>query len=270
LKSDQVDNSNTSFILANESAGMGKIIPGIRGKIPKEMIISYLAFIVIWEIASLFSPSYIIPGWEKIMAALFKLNPKDVLITSIRVLVAMVISFGIGLLLASWMYANKTAEKYLLPIVKLLTAIPVISWILFAVLWFASVEMRISFILIVICAPVFIIDILDGMRTVPKDLRDMVNSFRPNYYEFFTKLILPAVLPTILTSWKINLSLAIRVVTMAELVGAVSGVGYGLLVAKELFSVANVYAWTLIIIVLLLVGMQILTLIEKRLLGWRE
>jgi NitT/TauT family transport system permease protein len=270
MKSNQFDKSNTSITVRNETAGMEKMLPHIKGKIPKEMLTSYLVFIVIWEVASFFSPSYIIPGWEEIIAALFSLNPSHVLITALRVLVAMIISFASGLLLASWMYANKAVEEYLLPIVKLLTAIPVISWILFAVLWFASVEVRISFILIIICTPVFIIDILDGMRTVPKDLRDMVKSFRPNSFEFFTKLILPAILPTMLTSWKINLSLAIRVVTMAELVGAVSGIGYGLLVAKELFSVANVYAWTLIIIVLLLIGMQILTLIEKRLLGWRE
>ena len=51
--------------------------------------------------------------------------------------------------------------------------------------------------------------------------RCMMQSFRPTTLQYFFKLILPAILPTIFTSWKVNISLAIRVVTIAELVGAV-------------------------------------------------
>ena len=67
-------------------------------------------------------------------------------------------------------------------------------------------------------------------------------------------------MPVILTSWKINLSLAIRVVTIAELVGAVSGVGYGLVMAQELFSVADVFAWTLVLVVILFLAEAVLTM----------
>src|SRR4029079_8286046 len=98
--------------------------------------------------------------------------------------------------------------------------------ILSAVRCLKWVELRIAFVLVVVCGPVFIVDALDGMKGVSRDLRDMLRSFRPSRRPLFTKLVLPATLPTILTSWKINLSLAIRVVTMAELVGAVSGIGY--------------------------------------------
>ena len=43
-------------------------------------------------------------------------------------------------------------------------AVPVVSWILFAVLWFRGVEFRIGFVLVVVCAPVFLVDTLDAMR----------------------------------------------------------------------------------------------------------
>ncbi len=148
-------------------------------------------------------------------------------------------------------------------------AVPVVCWILFAVLWFKWVEFRIAFVLVVVCAPVFLVDLLDAMKGVSKDLRDMLRSFRPTPTQFFTKLVLPATLPAILTSWKINLSLAIRVVTIAELVGAVTGIGYGLVVAQELFSVADVFAWTLILVVILFVAEAVLTRVEERMLRWR-
>jgi NitT/TauT family transport system permease protein len=138
------------------------------------------------------------------------------------------------------------------------------------VLWFKVREVRIAFILVVVCAPIFLIDALDAMRGVSKELRDMVRSLRPTSRQFFAKLIVPATVPAILTSWKINLSLAIRVVTMAELVGATSGIGYGLVQANETFSIADVFAWTVVLVVILLAAQAAVTRIERRLLVWRD
>jgi ABC-type nitrate/sulfonate/bicarbonate transport system permease component len=148
-------------------------------------------------------------------------------------------------------------------------AVPVVSWILFAVLWFRGVEFRILFVLVVVCAPVFVVDTLDSMRNVPRELRDMMRSFRPTPFQYFSKLMLPAILPGIFTSWKITLSLAIRVVTIAELVGAVTGIGHQLSVAQELFSVADVFAWTLVLVALLFLLEGIIAKVEHRMLRWR-
>ena len=123
------------------------------------------------------------------------------------------------LALAMAMYRSESLEKYLHPMIRLLMAVPVVSWILFAILWFPGVEFRIGFVLVVVCGPVFLIDTLDAMRGVPRELRHMMRSFRPTTLQFFLKLMLPAIVPSIFTSWKVNISLAIRVVTIAELVG---------------------------------------------------
>ena len=50
--------------------------------------------------------------------------------------------------------------------IRLFMAVPVVSWILFAVLWFRGVEFRIAFVLIAVCGPVFLVDSLDAMRGV--------------------------------------------------------------------------------------------------------
>ena len=81
--------------------------------------------------------------------------------------------------------------------------------------------------------------------------------------------MLPAIVPTVFTSWKVNISLAIRVVTIAELVGAVTGIGHQLSVAQELFSVADVFAWTLVLVVILFLAEAVLSLVEERMLRWR-
>jgi NitT/TauT family transport system permease protein len=242
------------------------------GRWPKETIISLFVFVVLWHFASMVLPPFVAPGWARIGKSLVEIaaQPEFIAITIARVAVALVISFLIGLALAMAMYWSDRVERYTMPMVKLLMAVPVLCWILFAVLWFKVREVRIAFILVVVCAPIFVIDILDGMQGVRRDLRDMVRALRPNARQFFTKLILPATIPSILTSWKVNLSLAIRVVTMAELVGATSGIGYALMQANETFSIADVFAWTVVLVVILMLAQMAISLIERRLLVWRD
>ncbi len=238
-------------------------------RFPREMVVALVVLAIAWEIVSLLVPPFIVPGWGRIFKSLATLRMDFVLVTLARVVGALVISFALGLGLAVVMYASVAVERYGRPIVQLLMAVPVVCWILFAVLWFKWVEFRIAFVLVVVCAPVFLVDVLDAMKGVSKDLRDMLRSFRPTRAQLFTKLVLPATVPAILTSWKINLSLAIRVVTIAELVGAVTGIGYGLVVAQELFSVSDVFAWTLILVVILFLAEAVLTRVEERVLRWR-
>ncbi len=238
-------------------------------RFPREMVIGLLVLAVAWEIVSRFVPPFIVPGWARIWKSLVGLRMDFVLVTLARVVAALVVSFAVGLGLAVAMYASSRVERYARPIVRLLMAVPVVCWILFAVLWFKWVEFRIAFVLVVVCGPVFLVDALDAMKGVSKDLRDMLRSFRPTRAQLFTKLVLPAIVPAILTSWRINLSLAIRVVTIAELVGAVTGIGYGLVVAQELFSVSDVFAWTLILVVILFLAEAVLTRVEERVLRWR-
>lgn len=246
----------------------------IDPRFPRQTLVSVLIFCVAWEVLShlapvLGIPPFAIPSFVRIAQSLAKITPIDVLVTLARVLGALVASFVIGVGLAMAMYRSQTLENYLHPMVRLLMAVPVVSWILFAVLWFRGVEFRIGFVLFAVCGPVFLVDALDAMRGVPRELRGMMRSFRPTTAQYFIKLMLPAILPSLITSWKINLSLAIRVVTIAELVGAVTGIGHQLAVAQELFSVADVFAWTLVLVALLFLLEALLMRIENRLLRWR-
>jgi len=241
---------------------------------PRQTLVSILIFCAIWETLSHFAPAlgipaFAIPSLVRIGSSLLTITPLDVLVTLARVIGALVLSFVMGVALAMAMYSSRSLENYLHPMIRLLMAVPVVSWILFAVLWFRGVEFRIAFVLIAVCGPVFLVDSLDAMRGVPRELRGMMRSFRPTTVQYFTKLMLPAILPSLITSWKINLSLAIRVVTIAELVGAVTGIGHQLAVAQELFSVADVFAWTLVLVALLFALEALVSRFERHVLRWR-
>ena len=241
---------------------------------PRQTLVSLLVFALAWEVLSHLAPTlgippFAIPSLLRIAKAITTITPLDIAVTLARVIGALIVSFVLGIVLAMAMYRSDALEKYLHPMIRILMAVPVVSWILFAVLWFPGVEFRIGFVLVVVCGPVFLVDTLDAMRSVPRDLRQMMQSFRPTTLQYFVKLMLPAIVPTIFTSWKVNISLAIRVVTIAELVGAVTGIGHQLSVAQELFSVADVFAWTIVLVALLFLLEAIVSRFETRLLRWR-
>jgi NitT/TauT family transport system permease protein len=241
---------------------------------PRQTLVSLLVFAAIWEALShlapyLGIPPFAIPSFVRIARSIATITPLDIAVTLARVIAALVVSFVLGLALAIAMYRSHVFDEYLHPMIRLLMAVPVVSWILFAVLWFPGVEFRIGFVLVVVCGPVFLVDMLDAMRNVPRELRNMMRSFRPTTGQYFFKLMIPAIVPTIFTSWKVNISLAIRVVTIAELVGAVTGIGHQLSVAQELFSVADVFAWTLVLVALLFLLEAMVARVEARMLRWR-
>jgi NitT/TauT family transport system permease protein len=241
---------------------------------PRHTLVSLLVFALVWELLSYLAPAlgippFAIPSMARIAKSITTITPIDIVVTLARVIGALIVYFVLGIVLAMAMYRSDSLDKYLHPMIRILMAVPVVSWILFAVLWFPGVEFRIGFVLVVVCCPVFLVDTLDAMRSVPRELRQMMRSFRPTTLQFFVKLMLPAIVPTIFTSWKVNISLAIRVVTIAELVGAVTGIGHQLSVAQELFSVADVFAWTIVLVALLFLLEAIVARVETRLLRWR-
>jgi NitT/TauT family transport system permease protein len=228
-----------------------------------------VSFIVVWTVLSHVAPPYAFPSWSKIITSLVHVPYQDVLVTLLRLLISMVLSFVLGLACSLLLFERPSLEAFFLPLIKLMMAVPAVCWVVFAILWFRGVEMRIYFVMLVTCGPVFAIDSLDAMKSVPNDLKQMARSFRPTNLQVLRTIIIPGIVPNLLTSWKINLTLAVRVVTIAELVGAVNGIGHGLVLAQEMFSISDVFAWTVILVVILYALQGLVSLAEHRLLRWR-
>jgi NitT/TauT family transport system permease protein len=240
----------------------------------KEPLISFLAIIIGWQILSFFLPDYLVPGIFTIIAAFVEVvtTPqllKDVLVTVWRIFFGLCLAFIIGAAVGVLMSFSGAVKRYLLPVLHFIMGIPALSWVIFAVIWFAYVEMRIAFILLVSCLPNYALIIHDGIRGISEEYYDMLRVMRPSRGQLFTKLILPGMVPAVFTSWKVNLGLATRVVIVAELVGATQGIGKKLLLAQELFDMPKAIAWTLVLVVFVLLVQSVVLLFEFRLLRWR-
>lgn len=240
----------------------------------REAVIAMLGLAVAWQLVSLLFPPYLFPPLPAIARAFGTIFASsallmDALATAGRILAGLAGAFAAGVLFAVAMAKSQKANDYLFPILHFNQGIPALSWVVISIIWFKSIEFRIWFIMVVTTLPAFAFQVLDAYRSISKDSHEMALSFRPTRYDMFRTVVLPTVVPGILTAWKVNLGNASRVVVVAELVGATGGVGYQLLQMQQLFDLAGALAWTLILVLFVLLAQQVITVIEKRVLRYR-
>jgi len=238
-----------------------------------ETFISLFLVVVAWQLASYFFPVYLFPPVNLIGAELLALivdqQGYQALSTFARILAGMAGAFIFGGFLAFLMGRSDLFNRLVYPVVNLLQGVPALSWVVIAIIWFRHTEFRIWFIMVATTLPAFTFQLLDSYRAISKDLMEMTLSFRPSRLDYLRVLVLPTVVPGILTAWKVNLGNASRVVVVAELVGATSGIGYQLLQSQQLFNLAAAIAWTITLVVFVLITQSILIVIENRVLRYR-
>jgi ABC-type nitrate/sulfonate/bicarbonate transport system permease component len=236
--------------------------------------IGTLVLVAAWQIASYFFPHYLFPPVQDIVGRTIRIlinwpELSQVLETAARIFAGLFGAFFLGCLVALVIGRSPRIESYITPVLVFLQGIPALSWVVIAIIWFHGTEFRIFFIMVLTTLPAFTFQILDAYRSMSKDLFEMTMSFRPSAWILFRVLIVPTIVPGILTAWKVNLGNAARVVVVAELVGATGGVGYELLRQQQLFDMAGAIAWTLQLVLFVLVVQQALVLIENWMLRYR-
>jgi NitT/TauT family transport system permease protein len=239
-----------------------------------QFIVGTAGVALAWQLASLFFPDFLFPPLGQIARRFVEIawsGPEslEVLTTAARILAGLAGAFLLGAVLALLLNISRGVEAYLTPVLILLQGIPALSWVVIAIIWFHGTEFRIFFIMVVTTLPAFTFQILDAIRSMSKDLFEMTVAFRPTRWKLFRVLVLPTVVPGILTAWKVNLGNASRVVVVAELVGATGGVGYQLLRQQQLFDMAGAIAWTLQLVIFVLIMQSVIGLVESWALRWR-
>jgi NitT/TauT family transport system permease protein len=239
-----------------------------------EVVAPYLVLAAVWQLAALAFPSYLFPPLDAVLARFFSIVTSakqftDVLATLWRILAGLAGAFLIGGVIAFVMAQSRTVDRFLAPILTFFQGIPALSWVVFAIIWIHGIELRIFVIMVMTTLPAFTFQILGALRAISKDLFEMVLSFRPTRWGRFRVMVLPSILPDILTAWKVNLGNASRVVVVAELVGATGGIGYELLQQQQLFDMTGALAWTLQLVFFVLLVQRLLAWIETHAFRYR-
>ncbi len=233
-----------------------------------------VSLLVAWQVASPYSSPMFFPSLQKIAAsALQMLQSWDAIIatgtTYVRIIVSLVAAFIIALALGLGAAASQRVERFLVPLIELKQGIPAVCWIIFAILWFRDMEVRIAFVIITSALPTFFYQARDSVRGIPRDLFDMVRALRPSFWSLLRILVFPAMLPSLLTSWRINIGNATRVTIMAELLGGITGIGHQLRLSQEMFRMDQVIVWSAVLVGFVVLSNLALSAIERHVLVWR-
>jgi NitT/TauT family transport system permease protein len=231
-----------------------------------------VVLLVAMEITSRFVPDYIMPSPVAVWNAareLFFSDPYQVAVTLARLAISVTIAMITGVLVGLAMGMFPSVRPYLKAIVVIDTGIPALSWMLIAVFWFKNPESRIFFILLVILLPFYALNVYEGVRALPKELVDMIESFRPSRWQVLRYLILPHIVAYIFLTTKSVIGYAIRMVIFAELVASAVGIGARMNLAQSTFRIDQVLAWTFFLVILNLLLQALVNGLEKISLKWR-
>jgi NitT/TauT family transport system permease protein len=246
-----------------------------RWRLNYEALILFVLIAAAWQVASHYYPPYLFPSLNLIARTTLAILTDGqalatIALTYARILLALTMSFGLALSVGIWGGIAPRVDRLLMPLAQLSQGVPALCWVIFATLWFSHIETRIAFVIVVSASPSFYYQIREGVRAIPRELSDMVTALRPSRWQIIRKLTLPWLVPQILAAWQLNLGAATKVAIMAELLSGISGIGYQLRLAQELFRMDRAIAWTLVLVGFVLGTNLIVSRLDRRWLKWRS
>ncbi len=164
------------------------------------------------------------------------------------------LGFGLGVVVSAVLAAAAesipAADILLAPVMQLVKATPVASFIILALVWVrgSSLSVLISFLMVL---PVLYGAVRTGIQSVDVQLREMAQVFRLPLGRRLRAVWLPAVLPAFRQGCSVALGICWKSGVAAEVIGLPNGsIGDALYRAKITLSTGELFAWTFVIILL--------------------
>ena len=167
-----------------------------------------------------------------------------------HILLGFALGVAVSTVLAALAESCPAADTLLAPVMQLVKAAPVASFIILALVWVrgASLSVLISFLMVL---PVLYGAVRTGIRSVDPQLREMTQVFRLPLSRRLRAVWLPAVLPAFRQGCSVALGICWKSGVAAEVIGLPNGsIGDALYRAKITLSTGELFAWTFVIILL--------------------
>lgn len=245
-------------------------------KAPGDIACVVFAALIIWEILTskfdlLQNLLFPVPG--KVVATFIEDLPvfAECLVSSLKILsagylLALVIAIPLALIIG-W---RKRLHAAVNPMTKILGPIPPTVYIPYAIAILPTFMMSSIFIIFIGAFwPVFI-NTLNGTFTVDKRLIDSARVLNVSERTMLFRIILPGILPAIISGATLGLVFSFILLTAAEMIGASSGLGWYVKYFSDFADYPRVVAGIVFIGIVVTVITYFFERIEKRLLTWRD
>lgn len=177
-------------------------------------------------------------------------------------------ALGVGLGLAAGYF--KPIRSVVEPLVEMLRPIPPLAVLPMFIVWVGIGETsKIGFITYATFFPIFLTTVT-GVRQIDPLLLRAAQSLGARGVGLFTRVILRAALPDILTGLRLGVALAFFVIVISEFIGAEHGLGYLINDGRNFFLVPQMLGAAVVLGLLGYAGNALVRLLERRLNRWQH
>lgn len=234
-------------------------------------IASILFWVLVWAIASLkVGNEFLLPDPILTAKRLFELSAeKEFWISAssslLRILMGIIIAVAFGTLGAVLSSTLNAADSLFSPLLTVIKATPIASFICLAYLWIKPSTLPI-FITALIVLPIVWSNVASGIRSVNKELIDVAKIYDFSPPKKLLRIYIPSVLPYFLAACRSSLGMAWKAGIAAEVIAPTDkAIGTEIYFAKAYFETPDLFAWTLTVIILSILIEKLLILGLSRL-----
>jgi NitT/TauT family transport system permease protein len=239
-------------------------------------LLSIIVLVIVWAIAATLAHSRMLPGplavaGEIISETVSGELPYQMACTLARVIVAFSISLVLGALAGFAMGRWKSVDRYADPWLVVLLNLPALVTIIFAYIWIGLTETAAILAVALNKLPNVVVVMREGARSLDPELDDMARAFHLTGSVRLRHVVIPQLVPYFAAASRSGLSIAWKIVLVAELIGRPNGVGFVLGSAFSLFDLTKIlsYALTFIAVMLTIENLLVQPL-ERRAQRWRR
>jgi len=220
-------------------------------------------------------PSFILPSPARVYSRFLKLLGSEMLWMHVRVTLSeifagmalgMATAFVLGYLIAK----SRWLERILSPYIIASQSIPIIALAPLLVIWFGYGQLSKMLICALVVFFPILVNTVVGLRSVERNLRDLMRSLEASRWQTFRMLELPASLPVVFGGLKVGVTLSVIGAVVGEFVGADRGLGFLVNLGQGLLDTPLMFVSIFLLVVIALILYGSVSLLESWLLSWRE
>jgi NitT/TauT family transport system permease protein len=217
---------------------------------------SVLLWLVIWEIASLVighaiilvSPVQVLFRLGELLASLAFWQ--TILSSFSRIIAGFFLALFVGIVLAIASARFKLIAQLVAPPLLFIKATPVASFIILILLWISPLQLSLA-VSFLIVLPIVFSNVLEGINTTSTPLLEMAQVFKMPPLRVARYIHLPHVIPFFSAACSVSLGLCWKAGIAAEIIAIPKGsIGEQLYMAKLYLATTDVFAWTVVIIII--------------------
>ena len=183
--------------------------------------------------------------------------------TIIAFVIGLVLSIGISILL----YLSNRLYKILDPFLTCLNSLPKVALGPMIIIIAGANTRSIILMAILINLIVSIVVITNGFYSTDKTRLKLMKSFKANKYQILKYLVIPSNYKTIISSFKLGISMSLIGVITGEFLVSQAGLGYLIIYGTQVFNLDLVISGILLLVIISYILYKVVLFIEKLLLN---